>query len=222
MYKQSTAKKTSDVVVELFVDLESWGGKNKPSMDDISAPSNYKSEEAIAKYKQAKMESAWSDQAKKPALGEIYCIGVAINDEPVEVIVGNDEEETMQMFDIYLQRFSLDYVKAIGHNIIDFDALFFYYKGLQYALHNVLALFSDKNNLIDTMKVMDGPSWKTMMSLDKMSKLLRGKPAKGEVDGSMVHGLVTSGQGEKVIKYAGDDVTILRECYRILQSRGVV
>ena len=110
----------------------------------------------------------------------------------------------------------------VAHHGMDFDFLFLFHRGLKYGLLNLISLF-DKGgtHLVDTMKVLDGTSWKTKTSLDNMSKLLLGESAKEDITGADVHDLVLAGEQEKIIRYCKADVEFLRRCHIILKGYGL-
>lgn len=208
-------KQAQDIV---FIDIETIAGP-KPDLDSIVPDARLKDPVKIQADKEAKLDKAWRAQALDSIKGQIYCIGLARNDDPVEVIVGIDEAETLEMMDIWLH--DLHSPKFIGHNIIDFDALFLFHRGLKYRQKGVVYHFQDSQRMRDTMRIMDGPAWKKMVSQDKMTMLLTGKPGKGKYTGKDVHDLVLNGKGDEVIAYCGDDVKCLRNNYRILNSMGI-
>ena len=88
-------------------------------------------------------------------------------------------------------------------------------------MKNIVNAFSDKTRLIDTMRLMDGPAFKKMVSLDKMAMLLLGHKAKQGITGKDVHDLILDSRGDDVIQYCARDVDILRKCYKVLASMGV-
>jgi len=216
--KSYEAEKTEDLTNVIFLDIETWAG-DKPSLEDIVPDARLKDPDKIRADKEAKRDKVWRAQALSPIKGQVFCIGMAVDDEPSFAIVGADEQEVLEMLDIELAAYS--FPKIVGHNLYDFDALFLYYKGLKYRMKNVVNAFSDKTNLIDTMVLLNGTSWKTMTSLDNMAKLLLGRSAKDDITGKDVHDLILAKQGDRVLEYCKNDVKILRDCYRVLNSMGI-
>lgn len=216
--------KTSEAIQTIFLDIETAPGP-EPSLDQFEADKRLKDPAKIAANLEEKKEKEWRNSLLNPFEGEIFCICVAVDDDEVfhfaQTMERLDSEQTMMIaFDTWLANFS--FPRLVGHNIIEFDAHWLFIKGLKYQQKNVVAAFMDDSGLKDTMRAMDGPSWKKMTSLDKMSKTLLGHSAKNDVDGSMVFDLLMDGQQQKVIDYCKQDVDILRRCYRKLESFGLV
>jgi len=216
--KQAHASKTEEATSLIILDIETFSGI-KPNIEDIIPDARLKDPVKIQADKEAKMDKQWRGQSLSSIKGEVYCIGVAVDEEPSEVIIGVDEQETMEMFDIWLGNYT--YPKFVAHNGYDFDYLFLYHRGLKHRMKNIVNAFGDKSRLIDTMLLLNGTSWKTMVSLDNMAKLLLGRSAKGDISGADVHDLVLAGEAEKIIRYCAEDVKVLRECYKVLNSMGI-
>ena len=215
-----TEEKTAETINVIYLDIETAPGQ-EPSLDQFEADKRLKDPEKISANLEEKKEKAWRAQLLDPYEGQVYCIGIAANDEKPWVIHQETEKETMQDFEDWLAGYK--YYKFVGHNILDFDAWWLYTKGLKYKLPYVVTRFGRDGGtmIVDTIRLLDGTSWKTHVSLDKMSKILLGRSAKNEVDGSMVFDLIQAGQGEKVIKYCKEDVAVLRDCYKELVNLGI-
>lgn len=209
--------RTEEARATLYIDIETIPGE-EPNLDSIVPDARLKDPEKIAVDLVAKQEKQWTAQSFDPFVGEIFCIGVAVNDEEPFCIVDVDEEAVLRQFEKEMAKYSFPVI--VGHNILEFDARWLFVKGLKYRLPSVVTLFSDSRIMRDTMRIMDGTAWKTMTSQDKMAKNF-GLAGKGEVDGSMVWGLVKAGQGDKVCKYCCDDVSTLRKCFKELHSLGL-
>jgi DNA polymerase elongation subunit (family B) len=212
-------KKTTGAYKDtLVIDIETFAGE-KPDPSEIKAPSNYKSEESIKKYQEANADKEWRKQALSSINGRVWCIGYALNDEEPGCLTGNTEKDLMFQFDEMLS--GLGYPTIVAHNGLDFDFLFLFHRALKYGCVNIINKFGEKSSLlVDTMKIMDGPSWKKMTSLDNMCKLL-GVEGKGDVDGSMVHDMVLAGEYDKITEYCIHDVVVLKKCYLKLKEYGL-
>ncbi len=209
--------KTAEARVTIYLDIETIPGE-EPNLDEFTANKTLKDIVKIEADLEAKKEKAWAAQSFDPFKGEIFCIGMAVDNKEPFCMVGTDEAEMMVQLETELVKYP--FATIVGHNLLDFDAFWLVMKGLKYRLPAVVMALNNKNHLHDTMKMMDGPAWKKMVSLDKMAKLL-GFEGKGEIDGSMVWGLVKEGQGDKVCKYCCSDVEILRKCYLVLHDLGL-
>ena len=209
--------KTSEATKTIYLDIETIPGL-APNIDDIVPDARLKDPEKIQADKLSKQEKEWTKQSFDPFVGEIFCIGMAIDDEDPFCIVGTDEEEMMRQFEEEIGKYA--YPILVGHNLLEFDARWLFVKGLRYRLTSTVTTFNNTKNMRDTMRIMDGPAWKTMTSQDKMAKNF-GFEGKGEIDGSMVWGLVKAGQGDKVCKYCCSDVSTLRKCFKELHKLGL-
>ena len=203
--------KTIDLTQTIFLDIET-----KPSSEPM--PSLVKVDGRL-KDPQKIAEDALRKSMLDPCVGQIFCIGLAVDDGDVFTLNHDREEDLMLSFDEWLSNYS--FPKIVGHNIIDFDGHWLFVKGLRYGLKNVIANFMDSSRLVDTMKAMDGPAWKKMVSQNRMSYALLGNPGKGDMDGSMVYDALVEGRMREVVEYCIHDVTVLRQCYRKLHEHGL-
>jgi len=211
---------TKDLRSVIFLDIETFSGE-KPSKDSITADGRLNDPVKIANDIEKRLDSEWRKQSLDSIKGEVWCIGLAVDDEDDALCIrGDDEEDTMIMFDTWLTNFS--YPSIVAHNGMEFDFLWLFHKGLKYGLKNVVNHFSasNKQNLKDTMQIMKGPSWKTYVSLDNMAKLL-GFDGKGDIDGGQVHDMVLDGKDDQIKQYCLSDVNVLRKCYKRLNELGL-
>lgn len=205
--------------VNVYLDIETMPGE-KPSLESIVPDARLKDEEKIKADKIKKHDSVWRKQSLDPLVGEVFCVGLATNNEEPFVIVGSTERETMEMFEDELQKYS--FPRIISHNGFGFDYVWLFYKGLKYGLSNIVATFGvkDRDTLLDTMVMMKGTDYKAMISLDNMCRLL-GFPAKDGITGADVFDLLQAGKGHEVCEYCKNDVAVLRKAYNILSSYGL-
>ena len=216
--KQSEAKTTADATSQIYLDIETSSGQ-PPDPTTIKAPANYTKPEAIEKYQLANADKEWRKQSLDPFKGEVFCIGIAVNDEPASCLWAGGEELTMKLLDAFLEHHPMAHFYA--HNGIEFDYYWLFIKGLKYKLRSVVRQFSNKYVLKDTMKAMDGAAWKKMTSLDKMASTL-GFEGKGDITGGMVHDMILEGRGDEVVEYCKGDVEILRNCAKELAKYGLI
>ena len=103
----------------------------------VKAPSNYKDEEKIAAYIKAeveKLDSEFDATYRKTSfdggLGEICCIGYAIDDNaPVSIYGGCEAEILHKFYQALVDEYnpsSQTRPKFIGHNIVSFDLRFLF------------------------------------------------------------------------------------------------
>ena len=210
--------KTGEATSTIYVDLETFAGE-KPGLDSITADGRLKDPAKIAADIESKLDTTWRKQALSSIKGEIFCVGVAVDDEPGSVLYTGSEEATLKLFDTFLNKFS--FPTLVAHRGMDFDFLFLFHKGLKYGLLNLISLFDKGPQLKDTMKMLDGPSWKTMTSLDNMCQLLLGESAKGDITGKDVFDLILNEEYDRICEYCKTDVEWLRKCYNKLASYGL-
>jgi len=210
---------TKDATVTIYLDIETWSGE-PPSKNSIVADGRLKDPVKIADDINKKWDEAWRKQSLDSMKGEVWCIGIAVDDGPTLCLKGKSEKETMQLLEEEL--IHCTYPRIVGHNILEFDALWLFHKGLKYGLGAVVYNFSGDRVrwLVDTMKIMKGPAWKVYVSLDNMAKTL-GFEGKGAIDGSMVHDMVLAGKDEQIMNYCKADVNLLRKCYKRLNELGL-
>jgi DNA polymerase elongation subunit (family B) len=202
----------------LFIDLETIPSPEKPSLDDIEAPQNYKDPEKILAYKESAVLKEWSKQALHPLKGRIFVIGYAINDSPAQVIYSTDEKEMI----LELERIMIElkYFKIVGHNFLDFDSAFLYTRGIKYGTAMRSLILNAKQDVEDTIKMFAGISYdkQNRYSMKDICKFL-GIPAKTEMDGSMVFDYYRDGRFEEIKNYCKEDVEVLRQVYYKLKGR---
>lgn len=213
--------KTGEAVATIYFDIETFGGE-KPSLDSITPDGRLQDPVKIEADLLKKQEEAWRDQALNSAKGIVWCIGIAVNDNPPVCWHEDDERATLNRLVGHLDNHP--YAKIVAHNGYDFDFLWMFRKGLQYEIGPLVGTFGYRTpTLVDTLELMKGTarySPRAKISLDDMAKLF-GFSGKGDMDGSMVHDAVINGEHEKIINYCKADVNLLRKCYRRLNGLGV-
>lgn len=204
-----------EMVRKVFLDIETYGGKNQPTLDDISAPTNYKDPDKIKAYKEDKLNDAWRKQALDILKCEVICIGYAIDDNPVEYVIGNDEKHVVEQFQSKLD--SLNYVEVIAYNGLRFDFPILNLRCLKYGMHTLRSLLpKDKREMgyTDVMIEVAGTLYGKDAFL-KMSEVAKffGIESKTGMDGSMVHDEYIKGNIKGIAEYCMEDVEVLRQLY---------
>jgi len=202
----------------VYLDIETYGGKHKPTLDDISAPSNYKDPEKIKAYKEDKLQEAWAKQALDPLKGEIICIGCAVDDEPSMSITGDTERDIVIALDMWLQ--DKPYIKLIGYNVLGFDFPWLYLRSLKYnlpLLKSYLPTKKSDTSYTDLMQEVSSTLYgkDSYMSLSNVCKFF-GIEAKSGMDGSMVHQAYLDGKIKDIAEYCKEDVEATRKLHKIL------
>lgn len=144
--------------------------------------------------------------------GRICCIGYAIDDEPSDCLVG-DENEMLEKF----WAIAKDADLFIGHNIMEFDLRFIYkrsiIKNIQPSRNLNFARYRS-DPIFDTMKEWE--KWGAQgASLHKLSIALDiASPKKEGIDGSKVYDYFLAGKIDEICEYCKRDVEATRKVYK--------
>ncbi len=147
--------------------------------------------------------------------GRILCIGYAIENEPTQVI-GGDEKEILENW--WEVAGNADHF--IGHNIMEFDLRFIFKRSIvnkirPAAKHLNLSFARYRGYPIyDTMREWE--KWSnSFISLDTLAKILGLESSKdGGIDGSQVYDFYLRGDTEKIYDYCKRDVELTRKVYK--------
>jgi hypothetical protein len=197
----------------------------------VKAPSNYKDQEKIDAYIKAEVEkldaefdATYRKTSFDGGLGEICCIGYAIDDNAPVSIYGGYESETIHLFYQYLMDSynpsSQQRPKFIGHNIVNFDLRFLFQRSVMNNIKPPMMIpFSAKpwdESIFDTMTAWAGHG--NRVSLDKLCKIfnipLKGSEIGEEIDGSKVWDFYQAGRIADIAKYCEGDVERTRQAYK--------
>jgi len=171
----------------------------------------------LAKYnKETKSkEEIYRQTAISGDFGRIFCIGYAINNQPVEIIKGEEIEILKKWWQIAN---SADLF--VGHNIMDFDLRFIFKRSVvnkikPTAKHLNLSFARYKSfPIFDTMREWEKWS-QSFVSLDVLAKALSLKSSKTDViDGSKVYDYYQKGKYQEIYDYCKKDVELTRQVYK--------
>lgn len=206
--------------MKLFIDIETRPSDELPSLDEISAPANYKDPEKIQAYKEANQLAEWHKQALNPIKGNILTISAAIDDGDVVEFWGVYEINMLTDFCdwLYLNNVSRG-CEIIGHNIINFDMPWLYLKAAKYGLkeiRNILPQYKFDKLIFDTMQKLN-PWGVSYISLSDAAKLfgLEEKSLSMDDVKEMWNDL-TEENIVKISTYCANDVEITRGVYKKL------
>jgi hypothetical protein len=197
----------------------------------VKAPSNYKDQEKIDAYikaEQDKLDADFDATYRKTSfdggLGQICCIGYAIDDNAPLAICGGSESDILNTFyqslmDEYNPS-SQQRPKFIGHNIVNFDLRFMFQRSVMNNVKPPMMIpFVAKpwdESIFDTMTAWAGHG--NRVSLDKLCKIfnipLKGSEIGEEIDGSMVWDFYQAGRIQDIAKYCAGDVDRTRQAYK--------
>lgn len=148
--------------------------------------------------------------------GRIFCIGYAIDNQPVEIIKG-DEIEILNEWWKAADGADL----FIGHNIMDFDLRFIFKRSIvnkiKPAARHLNLSFARYRNfpIYDTMREWEKWNTQSFISLDTLAKALGLESSKdGGIDGSKVYDYYLSGKYDEIYEYCKRDVELSRKIYR--------
>lgn len=196
-------------------------------------PANYKSEEAIARWRDREAEkavkSAWGDFAAgalSPMTGRVLVIGMAVDDEVVGTIVAPteaDERDALEVLQAALVALHKDGpVQFIGHNLKAFDAPFLQLRGMRHRLRfpfTQAKKWDDK--LVDTMELWpcrsSGFGLKGSARLTSICDFL-GLDFPVDKPGSEVFGQFVAGDFQGIAHHCAIDVARVREVYRLMSE----
>ena len=204
--------------VNLYLDLETWAGNAKPTLDTIEAPANYTDPIKIQAYKEKNLDKAWRKQALDSMKGEIICLCFAINDGDVVSLTGT-EKDILTQFDEVIGEYP--WCILIGHNILRFDLPWLFHRGIKFGLKGLKSIIPHAKNdtamVRDTLNIFAGiafgsDSW---YSLSELANFL-GIPDK-EFNGSEIHDLYLAGNINKIVEHCSYDVSLVRTIYKMTQ-----
>ena len=201
----------------IFLDIETIPSEEKPSLESIKAPANYKNEDTIKKYQEENQDKEWRKQSLNSLEGRILCVGVACNDGTPVVFTGTEENILAKLETYLIAQDSI--TKIVAHNGMTFDYPFLFHRALRYGKRYIINYFngSKRDVLFDTMKMIAGTDYRRMISLDNACKLI-GVQGKGDIDGSMVCDYWLDGREKEIYEYCKEDVSALRKLYYALTN----
>jgi len=211
-------------MTKLFIDIETIPCQSPGAMEDtkrnLKVPANYTKQETIDKWIEENAEKAYLKTSFDGGLGQIVCIGYAIDDYPTQVTYATDlslEAEKnllLTLFDVYRDLGTGSLV--IGHNHVAFDLPFLLKRAIVQSV--TPAPFFPRNpkwngnEIFDTMLAW---SPKEYTSMNYLCKVL-GMDGKGDIDGSDVWPMVKAGKVAEVAEYCKGDVERTREIFNRL------
>ena len=193
----------------------------------IKAPSNYKDQEKIDAYilaEQKRLDDEFDIAYRKTSfdggLGQICCIGFAIDDREPITLVGKVESEIIALFYELISRSynanSDQRPVFIGHNVINFDLRFLFQRSVMCNVKPPIFIpFNAKpwdSNVYDTMTAWAG--FGNRVSLDKLCKIFELEDDNNELDGSKVWDYYKEGRIVEIAEYCKQDVVQTRQAYK--------
>ena len=194
--------------MKLFFDLETIPAPEKLRQIVIEAERKKFRNREIA----GDDEALYRTSAISGDFGRIFCIGYAIDDDPVQIISGSEDEILKKWWPI-----ARDAHVFIGHNIIDFDIPFLYKRSVVNKIKPSQQLpvkrFSTEN-IFDTAKEWSRWDNFSQTSLHNLSIALDLPTSKDKMDGSQVYDFYLKKRYEEISIYCKKDVVLTRQVYR--------
>jgi len=224
--------------LNIYLDLETLP-TSRPEVrerytSDVHPPANYKSADAITKWWAENGEAAKIEAISKTALsgtfGELLCIGYAVGDGPVHVLVRGEDGEAglLRHFGVALDAEARSYHEAdgqwwapracwIGHNIEDFDLRFMWQRccvnGVKFKFPLPLDRYPRAPRRFDTMKEWGGWNGRVKQrDLEMAFGLERSDPLSH--GGADVWEAYQRGDTASVVAHCEEDVRLLREIHQ--------
>jgi 3'-5' exonuclease len=217
--------------MNITIDIETVPGQAPGLLAEyvasVTAPAQYKKADSIAEWlrenRDAEGEAAWLKTSFDGGVGQIVCIGWAIDDEEPESVHVCDlsaEQERGRMEAFFRIMHTASSTRGtrpvlIGHNHAAFDLPFIWKRAVVHGIKPPLWWPKSPkpwaDSIFDTMVEWAGA--KDRISMDKLCKVL-GIPGKGGMDGSQVWPMVQAGRIGDVASYCRDDVARTRAMWR--------
>ena len=193
-------------------------------VENAKPPANYKSEDAIAKWREGKAAESVAKTSFDGGRGHVCCISWAIDDLEIQHAMAmnlNDEASVVGSFFASLGQFHSK--TLVGHYINGFDIRFLTQRAIVLGVQLPPAHIWPRDpkpwdkGLADTMVMWAGA--KGSISMDNLCDIL-GFPGKGDFDGSMVAEAWANGEHEKIAQYCRADVARTRDIHRRFMDVG--
>lgn len=224
--------------MDVFLDIETIPTQRSDLRDRLAAriapptitkTGKYKSDEDLLAWmtdeRPALIDEAVAKCGLNGAMGQVVCIGFAIDDGDVDCVMtgseGAVEHTTLCLFHdaivaaLDTPRYKSRRPKWIGHNIINFDLRFLAQRAMACGVHELLDLlpldakpWSD--NVYDTMTRWAGHG--NRISLDDLCWAL-GLDGKSGMTGADVWPMYQRGEYERIRQYCAEDVERVRRVY---------
>jgi len=196
---------------KLFLDIETLPAEEEKHS---VLKTIYEDKKAKGKKIDETFESFVIQSSLDGSFGRIFCIGVAVDDEPVNCLIGSEVEILKKFWEM-----AKDIDIFVGHNIFDFDMRFIYQRSVVLGVEptkKYLSFARYRNDPIyDTMYEWSKWNLSDKIGLDKLAKALGIKSSKeGGMDGSQVHSYFKQGRYDEIYDYCKADVETTRAIYK--------
>lgn len=218
-------------MTSLYLDIETIPTQRADQRALVAAgvkpPATLKNALTIAEWEEKRRPEATEDAINATSfdggLGQIICIGWAVDDEPAQSIQAEDLSLAgeMAVLDEWFGRLKLIYSTngqrpvIVGHNVIAFDLSFVWKRAIVHGVRPPMWFPRDPkpwaDSVFDTMTQWAGA--RERISMDRLCLLLD-LPGKGDITGADVWPMVQAGRIDDVAAYCRDDVERTRALHR--------
>lgn len=202
----------------LFIDIETLPTQDEATkarvLSKLKAPANYKKQETIDKWIEDNSESAIRKTSFEGKYGNVFCVGVAVNDGESEIIKGNEVDVLRQISEINTD---LCNPVLVGHNVREFDIKFLIQRQMIKGVDPLFRYYEPyyQRPILDTMEIFS-VNPRDRVSLDDLCFVLGVETPKGDLDGSKVYDYWLEGKYDEIYNYCKLDVDAMRKCFNKL------
>jgi hypothetical protein len=211
----------------IFLDLETVPDGDMPTLNELKIPGTMSRADTIQKWKEDKeardadLDNMYRKRALDYVEGKVLCLSFAVNDEPIEGIINDDENQLFKDFEKELGKHDGVYRSAptlVAHNGRIFDYPFTFLRSCRYKCHELISVFSPPNNdfFKDTMRMFCATDFKGMVSLENACKFFNIPTSKDKMKGSEVYDYYLDKKYDEIMSYCKEDVRCVRELFYIL------
>ena len=215
--------------MNLFIDIETIPAGDPIVLRELEPPGNISKQDSIEAWYKEKAPAIAAKKYRERALdsmaGEILCIGYAIEEEPVECIVGI-ENDILKKFSCIISKYAGEWdepLTFIGWNVAKFDIPWIWRKAIKYELIGLRDVFNRdryKGNYLDLMLTW-ATDYKDYTKMGDVAKFLGLSDKFGNlrdkfshITGAMIYDAYIEGRMDEIVEYCKNDVEIVREIYR--------
>lgn len=210
----------------IFIDIETIPAGAPIDPATLEPPGNISKQETIDKWKVEKAPGMAKELYRKRALksmeGEIFCIGYAIDDDPVMVECKEEGEDLLLITFVASLGARIDLRESViwvGHNILTFDMAWLWRRAIKYDLQmlaDMIKLDRYKHNIHDTMVMWRGADFQDYTSLDALAQWLGFGAQEGS--GADVYDWFLAGEYDKIVNHCKSDVELVRSVYKKIRG----
>lgn len=219
----------------IFLDIETLPQDPEAFMvrdpAELTPPGQYKKPESIAAWRAEQAATQVQELRERSGLepllgGIVLCVGIAVDDGPVKVLVGGGDETAELALLTQLERGLVRYPEQplVAWHGSGFDFPFLARRALRHGLHTlsrrcyVAKPWGDPAH-VDPHRAWQGGDPRAIGRLKEVAQWL-GIPVDTDLDGSEVAAAYARGELARIVEHCRDDVSVLRQVYYHLRAAG--